>query len=158
MFKRLFSKKNTKKLVKPTLTLEEKNKNEVIKFTLKIERTTLKIENIETEIRNLFMQAKQCKKENKKDKAMRILVQIKSLKKKIDKLNHYNVLMTQRISQMTDITIDCEMGQIFKENVHLLYLLRFLKKLRDSKTFFKYLPFRVRFGKYCKSNDVYPNQ
>ena len=125
MFKRLFSKNKNKKLVKPPLTLEEKNRMEVAKFTLKIEKTTLKIENIEAEIKSLFAQAIKCKKDNNKDKAKRILVQIKSFKKKILKLNKYNVMMTQRISQMNDISIDCDMGQIFKENVHLLCLLRF---------------------------------
>ena len=57
------------------------------------------------------------KKANQKEKAMRILTEIKQLKAQAIKLSGYNTMMMKQLGNLESVQIDADIGDIFQKTV-----------------------------------------
>lgn len=125
MFGRLFGKK--KKEIDPEVKQElEKKKREKQeeeskeKLEKTIAKNEQKIAALETKIAEQYKGALAAKKSGQKEKAMRLLTNIKSSKAQITKLTGYNTMMMKRINDMDSMKTDIAMADIFKESNQIL--------------------------------------
>ena len=123
MFGRLFGGKKKKKIdpeVQKELEKKKKEKAEAEskeKLEATIAKNEQKINNLEMKIKNTYQQALAAKKGGNKQKAMRLLTQVKNYKAQIAKQTGYNTLLMQRINEMESMQADIQMADIFKESV-----------------------------------------
>lgn len=125
MFGRLFGKK--KKEIDPEVQKElekkkrEKNEEESKeKLEGTIAKNEKKIADLEAKIAEQYKGALAAKKAGQKEKAMRLLTNIKSSKAQITKLTGYNTMMMKRINDMDAMKTDIAMADIFKESNQIL--------------------------------------
>ena len=57
------------------------------------------------------------KKANNKDRAMRLLTEIKQIKAQVAKMGSYNTIMMKQLGNMDAVAIDAEMGKVFDSTV-----------------------------------------
>ena len=61
--------------------------------------------------------ALQHKKANQKDKAMRLLTEIKQLKAGVTKITGYNTVMMKQLGNIESVKIDADVADIFADTV-----------------------------------------
>ncbi len=74
----------------------------------------------EKKIKDLTRLAVQAKKSGQKDKALRLLTQIKTQRANNVKLQNYNIMITKQVSNFDAIGIDQDMADIFKDSNQVL--------------------------------------
>ena len=123
MFGKLFGKKKPKEDPKKAAEMEaKKDKFELAKtkddLDKKMEENRMRIETLETQIQAKTKEAITAKKANQKDKAMRLLTEIKQMKAKITKLSGYNTMMMKQMGNLENVGIDSDMTEIFAGTVN----------------------------------------
>ena len=123
MFGRLFGGKKKKKIdpeeqKRLDKLKKEKNQEESKeKLEKNIALNEKKIADSEAKIAALYKEALVAKKAGNKQKAMRLLTNIKNSKAQIKKYTGYNTMLMKRINDMESMKTDIEMADIFKDTV-----------------------------------------
>jgi len=123
MFGRLFGGKKKKKIdpeeQKRLDKLKKEKKQAESKESLekKIAQNEKKIADLEARNAAQYKEALMAKKAGNKQKAMRLLTNIKSSKAQIKKHTGYNTMMMKRINDMESMNNDIQMAEIFKDTV-----------------------------------------
>ena len=125
MFGRLFGKKKKKidPEVQKDLEKKRREKGEAEsqeKLESTIAKNEHKIATLEQKIAHQYKEALHAKKAGNKDKAIRVLTNIKNSKAQIAKYTGYNTMIMKRINDMDAMKTDIAMADIFKESNQIL--------------------------------------
>jgi len=122
MFGRLFGKKKKKIDPEEQARLDKlKKEKKQVESKEKLEKTIAqnekKIADMEAKNAAQYKEALAAKKAGNKEKAMRLLTNIKNGKAQIKKYTGYNTMMMKRINDMESMNTDIQMADIFKDTV-----------------------------------------
>lgn len=122
MFGRLFGKKKKKIDPEEQARLNKlKKEKKQVESKEKLEKTIAlnekKIADMEAKNAAQYKEALAAKKAGNKEKAMRLLTNIKNGKAQIKKYTGYNTMMMKRINDMESMNTDIQMADIFKDTV-----------------------------------------
>jgi flagellar biosynthesis GTPase FlhF len=153
MFGRLFGKKKKKidpeeqkrldKLKKQKAQVESKEKLEK-----NIAKNEKQIADLEAKVSQQYKEALVAKKAGQKEKAMRLLTNIKNNKARIKKFTGYNTMMYKRINDMESMNTDIQMADIFKDTVRLF---RDLLKMKQEELMNRIKSCRISRKSWMKS-------
>jgi flagellar biosynthesis GTPase FlhF len=128
MFGRLFGKKKKKIDPEEQARLDKlKKEKKQVESKEKLEKTIAqnekKIADMEAKNAAQYKEALAAKKAGNKEKAMRLLTNIKNGKAQIKKYTGYNTMMMKRINDMESMNTDIQMADIFKDTVGSIVML-----------------------------------
>ena len=125
MFGRLFGKKKKKidpeeqkRLEKLKRNKEQEENKE--KLEKSIAQNEKQIADLEAKVAQNYKDALVAKKAGNKEKAMRLLTNIKNNKARIKKFTGYNTMMMKRINDMESMNTDIQMADIFRDTVSFI--------------------------------------
>ena len=75
-----------------------------------MENNERKIKNIEDQIKAKQQEALKAKKAGQKSKALRILGEVKSLKKQVIQISNYNTMLLQQMNNLSSTKINADMA------------------------------------------------
>ena len=126
MFGRLFGKKKKKidpeeqkRLEKLKRNKEQEENKE--KLEKSIAQNEKQIADLEAKVAQNYKDALVAKKAGNKEKAMRLLTNIKNNKARIKKFTGYNTMMMKRINDMESMNTDIQMADIFRDTVSFIF-------------------------------------